>query len=371
MKNKNNFLKAKNIVSEKSYGTKKADEKNTMNRRAFLRLSGFLGLGLAAGAGGMFLTMKDSVRFNKTLHKVSMTRLAMGTFVSMTLIHDSVDKAQKAMELAFDEISRLTGILSRFDKTSAVSELNNKGILKNPPPELLSVVKSSLTHYRISKGNFDITVKPVVDFFKKDFSEGQNHVPDDAEIDRLLACVGSDNIAISKNMIRFKKPHMGITLDGIAKGFIVDRVSDLLKSHNIKNHLINAGGDIKAVGHQAHGKAWTIAVQDPKEEGHYPDFIRLYNGAVTTSGNYEVYFDKEKVFNHIINPGTGFSPAWSTSASVTAPTVMDADALSTALMVMGPEQGIGMIESLPRCESLSISRQGKKFRSPGWKGVIS
>ncbi len=358
MENKNNFL-------GNSDKPKKTEKKSVMDRRNFLRLSGILGIGLAAGTGGMYF-MKDAVKFNKTLHKVSMTRLGMGTFVSMTLIHDSVDKAQKAMELAFDEVNRLTGILSRFDKSSAVSELNNKGFLKNSPPELLSVIKSSISHYRISNGNFDITVKPIVDLFRADFSKGVDNAPGNMKIDRILACIGSNNIFLKENLIEFKKSNMGITLDGIAKGFIVDRASDILKAHDIKNYLINAGGDIKAMGTQSPDKPWIIAVQDPKKERHYPDIIKLSNGAVTTSGNYEVYFDKEKIFNHIINPETGFSPSWSTSASVTAPTTMDADALSTTLMVMKPAQGIRMIDSIPHCESLAISRNGTKFISAGW-----
>jgi len=362
----NNFLEksGKTKIPEK---TEKREKITAMNRRSFLRLSGILGLGLAAGAGGFVLAAKDSVRFNKTLHKISMTRLGMGTFVSMTLIHDSVDKAQKAMELAFDEIDRLTGLLSRFDKTSAVSRLNDTGLLKDTPPELLSVIKSSLNHYRVSNGNFDITVKPVVDLFKANFSKEPDNAPDDAEIDSVLACIGSNNIFLKGNAAGFKKPGMGITLDGIAKGFIVDRASDILKAHNIKNHLINAGGDIKAMGTQTSGKPWIVAVQDPKKKKNYPDIIALSNGAVTTSGNYEIYFDREKIFNHIINPGTGFSPFWSTSASVMAPMAMDADALSTTLMVMEPERGIQMIESIPYCESLAISRNGRKFRSSGWK----
>jgi len=336
-----------------------------MNRRSFLKLSGILGIGIASATA--IPTWAEAVRFNRKLYKISKTRLAMGTFVSMTLLHPSRDQAEDAMGEAFFEIDRLSRSMSRFDETTAVTLLNREGFLKDVPPEVGEVVKRALEYYRISNGAFDISVKPVVDLFKERFSKGKKMPPTEGELREALRLVNASNIEFEGSSLRFKHPGMGITLDGIAKGYIVDRASHVLAKHRIKNHLINAGGDIRTMGHRRDKQPWTIAVQDPQKKKHYPDIIHMTDGAIATSGNYEIYFDKEKMFHHIINPNTGLSPDESTSVSVLAETTMDADALSTSVFVMNPERGTRFINSLPKCESLVVAKGNRKIKSSGWK----
>lgn len=349
---KNNLLSHVSIMS-------------TIDRRSFLRLSGMLGLGLASAT--IIPATAEAVKFNRNTFKVSKTKLDMGTFVSMTLIHPSRDEAEEAMGRAFEEIDRLTALMNRFDDATAVAQLNRQGLLKGVPPEVAEVVARALDYHRLSHGTFDISVKPVVDLFRENFDERKTATPAEIKIRKALDLVGSNKIELKQGMIRFKKPGMGITLDGIAKGYIVDRASKILADHQIANHLINAGGDIRAMGVRRDKKPWTVAVQDPKKKGHYPDIINITDGAIATSGNYEAYFDHEKIFHHIVDPGTGQSPGLSTSVSVLARTAMDADALSTSVFVMNPAQGSRFINSLPACECLVIARGGQKFRSAGWK----
>ena len=339
----------------------------TMNRRSFLRLSGMLGLGVASA--GVLPVSAEAVKFNRKTYKVSKTRLAMGTFVSMTIIHPSRDKAEEAMALAFDEVSRLTGLMSRFDQATGVAQLNREGYIRDLPPEVIEVVEKSLYCYQLSSGCFDISVKPVVDLFMQKFGDGKNTPPTNTELAHALTLIGSDKIELKGRNIRFKKPGMGITLDGIAKGYIVDKASKLLTGHKIENHLINAGGDIRTVGSKGDKKPWAVAVQDPKKKGHYPDVIRMTDGAIATSGNYEVYFDREKMFHHIVDPHTGLSPELSASVSVRANTATDADALSTSVFIMDPKKGTGFIDSNPGCECLVVARGGKIFKSAGWKSA--
>ena len=336
-----------------------------INRRSFLRLSGILGIGLASATA--IPTWAEAVKFNRELYKISKTRLAMGTFVSMTLLHSSRDQAENAMGEAFFEIDRLSRVISRFDETTSVAQLNREGFLKDVPPEVAEVVKRSLKYYRVTNGAFDISVKPVVDLFKEKFSQGQKMPPTEDELQEALRLVNASNIEFEGSSLRFKHPGMGITLDGIAKGYIVDRASQVLAEHRIKNHLINAGGDIRTMGHRRDKKPWTIAVQDPQKKKHYPDIIHMTDGAIATSGNYEIYFDKEKMFHHIVNPSTGLSPDESTSVSVLAKTAMDADALSTSVFVMNPERGTMFINSLPKCESLIVAKGNRKIKSSRWK----
>ncbi len=339
-----------------------------MSRRAFLKMSGMLGVGVAS-AGMLVPAGAEAVRFNRGLYKVSKTRLAMGTFVSMTLIHESRDQADAAIGEAFLEMDRLSKRISRFDQTTAVAQLNREGVLRDIPPEVGEVISRSLAYYRRSNGAFDISVKPVVDLFKTAFSKGKKTAPNDKALKEALQLVNAGNIEFTGRTIRFKQGGMGITLDGIAKGYIVDRASEALTAHGITNHLINAGGDIRTRGHKRDERPWTIAVQDPHKEKNYPDVIHLTDGAVATSGNYEIYFDREKMFHHIVNPRTGQSPHESASVSVLADTAMDADALSTTVFVMAPQEGTRFINSLPRCESLVVTERGQKINSIGWKSA--
>jgi thiamine biosynthesis lipoprotein len=311
----------------------------------------------------------EAIRFNRKAYKVSTNRLAMGTFVSMTLIHPSRDKAEEAMGEAFQEIERLSRSLSRFDEAAAVAQLNREGFLNDLPPEVTQVVATAMSYHRLTQQRFDITVKPVVDLFKERFADDNPTLPGENELEKTLELVGSDKIILKGRSIGFKKPGMGITLDGIAKGYIVDRASRILAGRQIRNHLINAGGDIRAMGSRSDKKAWTVAIQDPEKKQHYPDVIQLSDAAVATSGNYEVYFDREKMFHHIVDPRTGVSPELSTSVSVIAQTAMDADALSTSVFVMNPNQASHFVGSISGCECFVIGKGGKIFRSPGWRSA--
>ena len=334
-----------------------------MDRRSFLRLSGMLGLGIASFT--VPALRAESVRFNKKLYKVSCTRLGMGTFISMTLFHPSKNKAEEAMGKAFEKIEILSRELNRFNSISAVARLNNEGRLNDVPPSMMKVVHRSLSYYKLSNGCFDVTVKPVVDLFQESFSKGKR--PTEAEIKERARLIGSNKIEFSGKRIVFKEPGMGITLDGIAKGYVVDQAAKVLDKHGIKHYLINAGGDIRVSGRKSNGKPWLIAVQDPHKKGNYPAIIRMSRGAIATSGNYEIYFDKEKMFYHIVDPKTGMSPKPDVSVSIVAYTCCDADALATGVFVMKPENGVRFINSLKGTEALIITRNGKRFSSSGWR----
>ena len=251
-----------------------------MNRRSFLRLSGLLGLGLAST--GVMPVKAAAMKFDRKMYKVSKTGFAMGTFVSMTLVDTSRDKAEQAMGLAFEEIDRLARSMSRFDEATAVGLLNKEGFLKDVPPEIFYVVTKGLDYYRFSRGAFDMTVKPVVDLFKEAFAKGKVMGPSVKDMEKALRLVGSDQLELKGRTLRLKRPGMGITLDGIAKGYIVDRASDILASYNIQNHLINAGGDIRTMGVREDRKPWTIAIQDPQKKNRYPDKISMSEGAIDT-----------------------------------------------------------------------------------------
>jgi thiamine biosynthesis lipoprotein len=320
-------------------------------------------------SAGIIPVSAEAVKFNRKLHKVSETRLAMGTFVSMTLIHPNRDQAEETMGMAFHEIHRLTGLLNRFDDKTAVAQLNKDGYLNDIPSEMTEVVVGALHYYRISQGAFDITVKPLVDLFEEKLGGKNQVLPTRNEMKQALELVGSQKIQLGKGKIVFQKPGMGITLDGIAKGFVVDRVSQFLSEHKIENHLINAGGDIRTKGAKEDNRPWTVAIEDPSKRKNYPDIIQMRDGAVATSGNYEIFYDREKMFHHIVDPSSGLSPDSKNSVSVRAETTMEADALSTSVFVMNPAKGIEFMNALPRCEGLVVAKDGTLLKSRGWKSA--
>lgn len=336
---------------------------DSRSRRTFLKFSVLLGINTAAslipaGEAGAFL-------FGKKEHKVSKTKLVMGTYVSVTAIHRVKDQAEEAIALAFEEIYRLNSLLSRHIDVSPISQLNTHGFLNNAPVELVDVVRLSLAYHQLSRGAFDISVLPLLLLYESRFS--QNKIPTNTEIDERLELVGADDIKVDGRTIRLSKKGMGITTDGIAKGYIVDRASDILRQNGIENHLINAGGDIKTHGHAMKKKPWTIAIQDPSKGGEYPEILKMGSGAVATSGNYEIYFDEAKLFHHIVDPISGRSPLLSKSVTVTAPTVTAADALATSVFVLQPNEGTNLADSHDSFQSLIVDKKDEVIRSKDWK----
>jgi FAD:protein FMN transferase len=342
-------------------------EQAKLDRREFIRLSGILGIGLAACP--ISAPLAEAVRFDNNLHKVSKSAIGMGTFVSITVLDPSKDHAEEAIAQAFQEIERLSKLLSRYDNETPLSQLNQSQALKDVPAELLFVIGKSLHYHQISNGVFDITIKPVLDVLAQSpMDQGDVSLPNET-IARLLEVVDSRLISLDGSAIAFKRDGMGITLDGIAKGFIVDKAIEKLTQHGVQHALLNAGGDIRTIGDKGNNRPWRIAIEDPLKKRNYPDSVAITNGSIATSGNYEVFFDREKVLHHIVNPKTGLSPLIYSSVSVTAPTAMEADALSTTLFLLDPTRGMRLVNSLPLCESLIITRNQYKIKSNGWEGI--
>ena len=192
-----------------------------------------------------------------------------------------------------------------------------------------------------------------------------------AEITALLPRIGSEHIRIANRTISFQRDNMGITLDGIAPGYMVDRASALLTKLGVPNHMINCSGDIRTSGSALKGAPWSVAIQDPNHQGAYPDVVSMRSGAITTSGSYEIYYDQEKMFHHIVNPHTGHSPQLATSVTTTGATLMDADALATGLMVLPPEESLRLVASQPRYQCFIIGRDTKTRHSAGWSDTLA
>jgi len=266
-------------------------------------------------------------------------RVMMGTFVEV------ISPQKEAVKIAFNEISRIERLLSKYNPESEVSKLNKFGTLK-ASPETFYVIKKAKEFYSLSNGAFDITVAPLMEIWG--FTSKQYSLPSEEKIKEALKLVGSNKIILHDNsfVIQFKTSGMKIDLGAIAKGYAVDCAIEKIKKHGIKDCLINAGGQIYCLGDK-YGKPWRVAIRNPREDG-LVNYLKLKDRAISTSGDYEQYFTKgKKRYAHIINPKTGY-PAESSIASVTVIAMdgLTADALSTSIFVLGKEKGELMAKKL-------------------------
>jgi FAD:protein FMN transferase len=146
-------------------------------------------------------------------------------------------------------------------------------------------------------------------------------------------------------------------------------MAEVLAKQGLADFLIDAGGDIRSAGRREDGQPWRVAVQDPDKGGDFPDVVGLGDGAVATSGSYEIFFDRERTRHHIVSGRTGRSPKQCRSVTVTAPTALAADALATAVFVMGPRAGIVLLDSLPQCACLVVDHLGRTLSSARWRSA--
>lgn len=345
----------------------------TLSRRNFLRGAVFAAL---AGGTGMACAPLFSApacaatEYDTLTAPLTETQILLGTFVSISIAQSSRQQAQDALALAFAEVQRLQGVFSRYDNASPLSVLNAQGRLADVPPELKRLLEQARSFTRLSDKAFDPSVMPVVDLFKAHQNpQGAMHIPD-ADLRAAQALVGFEHVRMDGQSVTFDRSHMGLTLDGIAKGHIVDAVSALLHNLGLHNHLINAGGDIVACGEKMQGTAWMAAVENPlykKQRGSsYPETLTLRDAALATSGSYEIYYDASREHHHLINPASGSSPAAVLSVSVLAPTATEADALATALSVLPPQAAVALVDALPQRECCILGRHKLRMTSRGW-----
>lgn len=332
----------------------------TVNRRQFILL--LSGLGVTAAAGGL-LTRGVLLRHLMGRQTVTCTRPMMGTSVSINVMDTSTGHANEAAETAFAEMARLEGLLSRYRVDSLVSQLNRYGHVDEAPKELLDVLDRAGFFSELSAGAFDATVKPIVDLVATSFA-ATGHAPASEKIAEALRHVNYRGVVLAGRTVRMEQG-MGVTLDGIAKGYIIDRAVETLKSCDCGHALVEAGGDLRTLGGKDESREWRIGIRDPLGGQEPLRIMKVADRAVATSGDYEIFFDEDKNYFHIVDPRTGISPRESHSVTVVARSAMDADALATALLVLGPQKGLDLIERLEGAECFIVLRGGGLVESSG------
>lgn len=328
-----------------------------IDRRQALRITAVAGLGAAfvGGLGGGLLRRLG-------LRRVRETRPRMGTVVTLTVVSPDADAAHAWIGDAFGEMERLEGVLSRHRADSALGRLNREGRLPRPPAELVEVLTHAQELSRRSEGAFDVTVLPVLTLWERSLAAASP--PAEREVAHALERVDHRALRIGEEAVVLERPGMAVTLDGIAKGFIVDRTLELLVARGAERVLVDAGGDMASVGAGADDEGWTVGLQDPHADALL-GLVRLGGDCVATSGDYMRTFTDDRRNHHILDPRTGRSPEETSSVSVISGTAMGADALSTTLLVLGPERGLELLEETPGAEGMIVTKRGARVRSSG------
>lgn len=301
--------------------------------------------------------------------KFESTDIAMGTVISQRVFGDN---GQAAIDAALEKIKSLEALLTFNAPGGDVNKLNDYAGKQSVElqPETLLVLKESQEVAELSGGAFDVTVGPIV----KSWGIGTDNarIPSDAELKELLPLVNYKNLLIEGNTAYLKQAGQMVDLGGIAKGYAGDAAIAVYKKQGITSAFINLGGNVVTLGTKPDGSSWTVGVRNPRpagDEDQIVGMITVADKAVVTAGDDQRYFEVDGVrYHHILNPHTGY-PAQSDLMSVTLVTDSSllADALDTAVYILGLEKGREMLENYGGVEAVFITRDKKIYVTDGLK----
>ncbi|MBI5116081.1 FAD:protein FMN transferase [Candidatus Poribacteria bacterium] len=301
----------------------------------------------------------------------------MGTVFTITI--DSPGNHKQATRAAFEEIRRLDRQMSTYKEESEISEVNRQAGKKpvSVGPDFWNVVTACRLYFDLSEGSFDPTVYPLMRMWG--FTRHEGRLPTSDEIRKTVPLLGFGKVGLDESMrtVGFQREGMGLDFGGIAKGYAVDRAIDVLRQFGITSAIIDAGGNFYALGTPAGRAYWRAGIRHPLRLEEVIARLPVTGKGVSTSGNYERFFEiGGRKYCHIMDPRTGWPVEGMLSATVIADTATAADALSTAVFVLGEEKGMQLIEQLPNVEGiLIIPEKGslEKFRvliSSGLKDIL-
>jgi thiamine biosynthesis lipoprotein len=307
-------------------------------RRRFLAIAGAAaGLSLASGR-------LAAARAVGGLHV--WRGVALGAEASIQLWHPDEARARRLIELCVAEIERLERIFSLYRADSAVSRLNAAGALEVPPLELVELLGRAAAVSRATDGVFDVTVQPLWQLYAAHFARPDAD-PAGPDLRKVLPLVDWRGVVVEAGRIRFARPGMAITLNGIAQGYITDKVADLLRANGIGEVLLDLG-EVRALGRHPSGRPWRVGLADPRSgtDSRLLEKLDITDAAVATSGGYGTLFDPAGRHTHLLDPRSGGSARAARGVTVVADDATTADALSTAFALMTDAAIAARIQSL-------------------------
>jgi len=289
----------------------------------------------------------------------------MGTVITVELWHEDDRQGEKQVEAIMGEMHRIDALMSSYKPDSELSAVND-GAARAPvtvSKELLALIERALEYSDITSGAFDITYASA----GQHYDYRNNSKPNQAQLQAALPAINFHHVKIdrSASTVTFLHPGVRIDLGGIAKGYAVDRGMHILQQAGITTALISAGGDTRVTG-KRWDRPWHIGIRNPRDEDNIVSMIPLENSAISTSGDYERYFEEDGVrYHHILDPKTGTSTHEILSSSIIGKSATDTDALSTSVFILGVEKGMQLIESIPDTEAVIIDNRGDMHYSAG------
>lgn len=341
------------------------NEKGVQRRRFGILVAALLSLGAVIMLGYYFGYLPRTAA-NDTQTQKSM--MLMDTLVDVRVDGRG---SEELVPKVFEEMASLEQTLSRFVATSEVAKINEQsGEWVRVSPQTLELVQLGVEMGHLSDGAFDITVGPLLDLWG--FGTGDYAVPSEEELVLALEKIDYTQVEVDSKNSSVRIPQ-GFIMDlgGIAKGFIVDQGIQILRNAKVQRSIINAGGDIGVVGTRPDNQPWRVGVQDPSDPSEIRWILPLNNNSVVTSGDYQRFFTKDgQRYHHILNPKTGYPAQGLRSVTVVGPDTATSDALSTAIFVLGWDQGKALVTSLPDVEAVLVS-DAEVWISPGLSQLVT
>ncbi|GHC59229.1 FAD:protein FMN transferase [Ulvibacter litoralis] len=290
----------------------------------------------------------------------------MGSRFDITVVANDSIQANKHIDKAVAEISRIETLISSWDDNSQTSEINRNAGVKpvKVDIELIELIERAIGISKLTDGAFDISYASMDRIWK--FDGSMTVMPSEEEITTSVEKVGYQNIVLDKKnrTVFLKLKGMKIGFGAIGKGYAADKAKTLLISEGVPSGIINASGDMNTWGKQPNNDDWKVAITNPMDKNKVFALLPITNGAVVTSGNYEKYVNfNGKRYTHIIDPRTGYPSTGIISVTVFAPKAELADALATSVFVMGKEAGLDRINQLPKIECIIIDDTGNILKS--------
>jgi thiamine biosynthesis lipoprotein len=305
---------------------------------------------VASGMSGAWLKREEAI---------------MGTAINVELWCEDPAIGAAAADAVINEMHRIDRVMSPHKADSELSRINRDAATQAVPlsDEMAGLIARAMHFSHLSGGAFDITYAAVGQLY--DYRAGIQ--PDAESLARAQAAVGWRHLLLDCRLrtLRFGRPGMRIDLGGFAKGHAVDNAAAILRRLGIRHAMVAAGGDSRVMG-QRGDRPWTIAIRDPRRAGEVVAVLPLEETAISTSGDYERFFERDgERHHHIVDPSTGRSPHSVHSVTILAPDGLSTEALSKSVFVLGVERGLALIETQPGVDAIVVDAEGRLHRSSG------
>jgi FAD:protein FMN transferase len=289
----------------------------------------------------------------------------MGTAINVELWSEDRVAGESAIDAVMDEMHRIDRAMSPHKFDSELSRINREAGCTAVPvsAEMARLLSRANDFAQLSGGAFDITYAAVGQLY--DYR--QRVKPTEEALARARCAVGYRNLVLDMRgrTVRFAREGMRIDLGGFAKGHAVDNAASILRHRHVRHAMVSAGGDSRVIGDRR-GRPWTIGIRDPRRPGEMSAVLPLQDVSISTSGDYERYFDADgKRFHHLIDPATGRSPSSVHSVTILAEDGLTTEALSKTVFVLGVEKGLRLIESQRGVDAVIVDAAGALHYSSG------